>query len=298
MQTDQLKKHLQLLTEGTPVPADDLPGDTPAAAPATGPDKSDLTSRVKTVDGQKIVELTAAEEAAIRKLLQRMDRILTNYTDPATGKHFESVDFDSMTESEQQQYIMQNLHLLSEADQMAVLRAITNEDKWKTAGDIAKYGIEKMGIPLVKWLANKGEQAVGWTANKVVLPALKWTAIGIGGTLGLITAGGLVYLGARAPWDKVFRAIFPDDPAVDKALSSDDRIELQRIEQEFNNIIQEPYNWLGEQGILYKFSPSLSADIREYQDRWEKFSEAMKKRATQPQGPRPPLMQRLQDLVK
>ena len=297
MKTDQLRKHLQLFTEGTPVPTDDLPGDTPA----TSPDKSDLASRVKTVDGEKIVELTAAEEAAIRKLLQRMDTLLTNYTDPATGKHFESIDFESMTESEQHQYIMQNLHLLSEADQMTVLRAITNEDKWKTAGDIAT----KYGIPAVKKIWDTGEKMVGWTANKVALPLiqnigqlLKWTAIGTGGVLGLISAGGLVYLGARAPWDKVFRAIFPDAPAVDKALSSDDRLELQRIEQEFNNIIREPYNWLGEQGILYKFSPALSADIREYQDRWEKFSEAMKKRATQPQGPRPPLMQRLQDLVK
>jgi hypothetical protein len=253
---------------------------------------------VKTVDGEKIVELTAAEEAAIRKLLQRMDTLLTNYSDPATGETFESMDFESMTESEQRQYIMQNLHLLSEADQMVILRDIMSEGLGK---DMVKYGIEKIGIPAAKFAFDRVIEPI---AKNVGLPfiqnigqMLKWTAIGTGGVLGLISAGGLVYLGARAPWDKVFRAIFPDDPAVSKAFSPEDRLEFRSIEQEFSKIIQEPYNFLAEQGVLYKFSPDLSSDIREYQDRWKKFSDAMKKRATQPQGPLPPLKQRLLNLV-
>lgn len=258
----------------------------PAPAPATGPSKSDLTSRVKTVDGEKIVELTAAEEAAIRKVLQQMDTLLTNYSDPETGETFESVDFESMTESEQHQYIMQNLHLLSEADQMVILRSITTEG-YK---DIAKFAFDRVVEPIAKNVALPFIQKIG--------KLLYYSAIGTGGVLFLAGVGGAIYVFARAPWDKVFRAIFPNDPAVNKALSPEDRLEYQRLEQEFNRIVIDPYNFLAEQGVLYKFSPDLSSDIREYQDRWEKFSKAMKKRATQPQGPRPPLKQRLLDLVK
>ena len=317
MQTDQLKKHLQLFTEGTPVPTDDLPGAAPAATPA---DVSGLENRMQVVNGQKIVILTDEEEANIRKLFERIDTILSHYPDK-DGKTFESVDFESMTESEQRQYIMQNLHLLSEADQMVVLRDLVNEAPGgigRSAIDLAKAGYNRVIEPGVKALykdfVKPGIQGTGDVIKKgieglggLTADALrgggglakwtaKWTAIGILAPIVLAGVAGFVW---KAPWDRLFKAIFPADQEVLTTLSPEDLQEFRSIENDWNNLLVVPAKYLRDKGIWYKFSDSLNGDIKEYGDRWEAFNKDMKKRASAPPpAPRPPLMQRLQDLVK
>ena len=286
----------------------------PAATPA---DVSGLENRMQVVNGQKIVILTDEEEANIRKLFERIDTILSHYPDK-DGKTFESVDFESMTESDQRQYIMQNLHLLSEADQMVVLRDLMNEQGiGKKAFDLAKaaYGEIKPGVTaLYKDFVKPGIQGAGDLVKKGIEGlggltadalrggggfakwAAKWTAIGILAPIVLAGVAGFVW---KAPWDRLFKAIFPPDQEVLTTLSPEDLQEYRSIENDWNNLLVVPAKYLRDKGIWYKFSDSLNADIAEYGARWDAFGKDMRKRASAPPpAPRPPLMQRLQDLIK
>jgi len=280
MQTDQLKKHLQLFTEGTPVPAEDLPvADAPA--PVAGTDMaSRLRAAVPNENGIKMVPLTAEEIKKFRDILKRMDAILVNYRDK-NKKPFESVDFESMTENEQRQYIMQNLHLLSEADQMVVLRSLMSEDRVKVAGDIAKYGIEKIGIPAVKWLAGTGEKMIGGIFNRLVVPALQ-----------LGTIGGLsVYT-----WNH-WSEIFPPNPAIDRMLSPEDKKEFDRLgeEAETQVLVALP------QGYKYAYPEDLSNEIAAMQVRYKKLSDAAEELARSSRSttkPEPGIIDRAGDYIK
>jgi hypothetical protein len=153
----------------------------------------------------------------------------------------------------------------------------------QNTGDLVKKGIEGGGK-----LTADALRGGGWAA--------KWTAIG---TLGPIVLAGVVGFVWKAPWDRFFKAIFPEDQAVLATLSPEDKIEFQSIENDWGNLLVIPAKYLRDKGIWYKFSDSLNADIKEYGDRWDAFRKDMKKRASAPPpAPRPPFMQRLQDLVK
>jgi len=249
----------------------------PAPAPATSQDSfsgPELAKRVQIEDGKKVVRLTAQEEAKIRELFGRMNAIMSKYleTDDQT---FESVDFDSMTESEQQQYIMQNLHLLSEADQMVILRSITTEG-YK---DLAKAAWNRVIEPLAK---------TGYTdvlKPYVIDPIgkiVKYGTIGVAGGLGISLGGMWAYEGGLK---KLYKDIFPASPAVTQALSSEDQAESRRIEQEWARVLSDPTDYLSNNGIWLKYSDDLNADIGEYQTRWKNFSEAMAKRKRTPAVP-------------
>jgi len=272
----------------------------PAPAPATSQDSfsgPELAKRVQIEDGKKVVRLTAQEEAKIRELFGRMNAIMSKYleTDDQT---FESVDFHSMTESEQQQYIMQNLHLLSEADQMVVLRAIMNEG-YK---DLAKAAWNRVIEPLAKTGYNDVLKPIGQAVgNKVsrgvdaVGKAIGYTALGTGVTLGVSLGGMWAYEGGLK---KLYKDIFPASPAVTQALSSEDQAESRRIEQEWARVLSDPTDYLSNNGIWLKYSDDLNADIYEYATRWKNFSEAMAKRKrTLPTPPTPPIDQRLKNLI-
>jgi len=317
MQTDQLKKHMQLLTEGTEVPPEDLPGPAPAATPA---DVSGLENRVQVINGSKVVVLTDQEEANIRKLFERIDTLLSHYPDK-DGKTFESVDFESMTESEQRQYIMQNLHLLSEADQMVVLRDLMNKQGiGKKAFDLAKatYGEIKPGVTaLYKDFVKPGIQGAGNLVKKgieglggLTADALRgggvtanWLAKwGGAGILLPVVLGGAGALGAvawHAPWDRLFKAIFPPDQAVLTQLSADDQKEFESIENDWNNLLVIPAKYLFDKGIEYRFSAALNGEMARYNARWKAFVKDMKERKTAPPpAPLPPMKQRVLDVFK
>jgi hypothetical protein len=271
MQTDQLKKHLQLFTEGTTVPPEDLPGgDAPAPAAAGDPDP---------------VPIPPATVARIWQIYKRSDAILKSYTDPKTGKPFESINFESMTESEQRQYIMQNLHQLSEADQMVVLRAITTEgigkDFFKAGADAVKWGAEKAVIPAVKYLANKGEQIVGWGAktgekivsgvfNQMVVPIIVPLANRLG------TAGGIIGIGYVLI--KNWPGLFTITPDMVKNLKDEDLNELKSLYEEANELLAIP------KGLPKTVTPdnywAWPKDLAEYatdvNQRWQRFNEVAK----------------------
>jgi hypothetical protein len=183
MQTDQIKKHIQLLTEGT-AEDDDL-GNTPApAAGSPTPATPDQLNR-------------------LRAWMDRMDKVLKKF-------NFESVDFDSLSESEQQQLIMKNLHLLSESDQMAVLRDLMSEGWKKTAG---------------KWVWDEIIKPVGSGVLGLTKDIAKFGAkVGIlgGGALGGIWA---------------YKSLFPPAKEISAELPPDVEAELQQLEQEYNQIL-------------------------------------------------------------
>ena len=181
MQTNLIKKHIQLLTEGEVVPADDLPAGA-APAPTGSP-----------------VPATADQLARLRAWMDRMDKILKKY-------NFESLDFDSLSESEQQQLIMQNLHLLSESDQMAVLRDLMSEGWKKTAG---------------KWVWNEIVKPIGAGALGLVKDLTKF-----GAKVGIL--GGGAWL--------AYKNLFPPSKEISAELPPDDEAELQRLEQEYDQI--------------------------------------------------------------
>jgi hypothetical protein len=272
MQTDQLRKHLQLFTEGIPVPDEDLPDGAPAPAPAPAPATgTDMASRLRAAvpyEGNdpkfknvKMVPVTAEEVSKFKAIFQRLDKLLLNYT--KDKKAFESVGFESMTESEQRQYIMQNLHLLSEADQMVILRSIMNEGP-KT--DALKYGIEKMGIPAVKWLANKGEQAVGgvWNAGKQLVSGI-WKAPAVQ----LTTIGGI----AVFAWNN-WSDLFPPSAAIDQMVSPEDKQELYQLEKDYESVLPRLPN-----GYAYVNGDELEAEMGAFEIRWNKFEQAAQQQA-------------------
>jgi hypothetical protein len=300
MQTDQLKKHLQLFTEGTAVPPEDLPGGD-APSPAASQDSfsgPELAKRVQTIDGKKVVMVTAAEEAKIRELFGRMDALLKSHTDK-DGNFFESVDFDSMTQSEQHRFILQNLHLLSEADQMVVLRGLVNEagGMGRTAVDLAKAGFTNVIKPVAKFAYNDViKPVVSHGYSDIVLPLLRKVGYGLAGVVGTVMLAGTAVTVWKAPWNKLFQAIFPDSPAIDQELSAEELAEYRSIEQEWSKLLTIPTDYLANNDIWLKFSDSLNADMNEYATRWKKFTEAMAKRKQTP--PTPPLDQRLKNLIK
>ena len=266
MQTDQLKKHLQLFTEGTPVPDDDLPGAAPAA-----------DSKVDPVAGKKVVVVSPEVANRLREIFKRADEILKKYTDPKTKKPFESMDFESMTESEQQQYLMQNLHQLSEADQMVVLRAIATEgigkDFAKAGVDAAKWGAEKIAIPLGKWALKTGEKAVGWTANKsanavgkvwdsVLAPVVKYTAYGAV-TIGMTGMVGIYVVNN-------YKDIFHLTPAVMKNLNMDDAREMASLQKELDSLLPK----LPEDST-YGYPEDVAKQIETMSIRWDRFNEVL-----------------------
>jgi hypothetical protein len=205
----------------------------------------------KTADGKKIVELSPATVSRLRAIFKRADEILKKYTDPKTEKPFEGVDVESMTESEQRQYLMQNLNLLSEADQMVVLRDIMSED-WRK--DALKYGIEKIGIPAVKGVWNTGEKVVGglWNtlANRIAAPLVKWGALGYG-----------LY---SVPW----RDMFHLTPAVIKNLQIEDAREMATLQQEYANLLPK----LPEDSV-YGWPEDLAKEADALSLRWDRFNE-------------------------
>lgn len=266
----------------------------PAPAPAPSQDSfsgPELAKRVQIEDGKKVVRLTAQEEAKIRELFGRMDVILGRYQE-TEDQTFESVDFESMTESEQQQYIMQNLHLLSEADQMVILRSITTEG-YK---DLAKFAWNRVIEPIAKAGYNDVLKPIGQAVSNKVSRGVDAVskAIGYGtGALAISLGGMWAYEGGLK---KLYKAIFPDSPAVTQALSPEDLAECRRIEQEWGRVISDPTDYLSNNDIWLKYSDDLNADINEYQTRWKKFSEAMAKRKRT--LPTPPIDQRLKNLIK
>lgn len=183
MQTDQIKKYIQVLTEGEVVPTDDLPGSPGAPAPAGSP-----------------VPATPEQLARLRDWMARMDKILKKY-------NFESVDFNSLSESEQQLLIMQNLHLLSESEQMAVLRDLMHENWVKTAG---------------KWVWKDVIKPVGQWAGGIVKDVATFA-----GKLGAVGVGGY--------W--LYTSLFPPTKDISAQLPPEDEAELQRLEQEYNQIL-------------------------------------------------------------
>jgi hypothetical protein len=84
-----------------------------------------------------------------------------------------------------------------------------------------------------------------------------------------IVLAGVVGFVWKAPWDRFFKAIFPEDQAVLATLSPEDKIEFQSIENDWGNLLVIPAKYLRDKGIWYKFSDSLNADIKEYGDRWD-----------------------------
>ena len=248
----------------------------PAPAPATGTDMASRLQAAVPYDGDnpklkntKMVPLTAEEERKFQDLFKRMDAILLKYKD-ISKKPFESVDFESMTESEQRQYIMQNLHLLSEADQMVVLRSIMNEGP-KT--DALKYGIEKIATPIVKGVYNAGEKVAGTIYNAgekaagkvwdaVVAPVLKF------GSVGATAVGGGAFL-----WNN-WSELFPPNPAIDRLLSPEDKAEWYRLGKEAQfGILQELPD-----GYSYAYSANLTEQMNSLKDRWEKILAASEER--------------------
>ena len=275
MQTDQLRKHLQLFTEGTPVPDNDLPDAAPAPAPAPAPAAgTDMASRLRAAvpyDGDnpelknvKMVPLTAQEERKFKDIFNKMDAILLKYKD-IKKKPFESVDFESMTESEQRQYLMQHLHLLNEADQMVVLRAIMSEG-WKmdAAKAVGKWGLNagekavgtiwNAGEKAVGWLANTGKQAVGglWKSPVVQLPLIA----GI----------------ARWAWNN-WDELFPPNPAIDRMLSPEDNAEWYRLGDEAKAALPDLPD-----GYIYAYSTDLTEQMNSLKVRWEKLKDAAEER--------------------
>jgi hypothetical protein len=270
MQTDQLRKHLQLFTEGIPVPDEDLPGPAPApaAAPAAGTDMASRLRAATPYDGDdpelknvKMVPLTAQEERKFQDLFKRMDAILLKYKD-IKKKPFESVDVDSMTESEQHQYIMQNLHLLSEADQMVILRSITTESKVKMAGDIIKYGIDKAGNAIKYGIEKVATPIIGGIWSGVARPVLKFGAVGV------TAVGGGAFLWNN--WDE----LFPSNPAIDRLLSPEDKAEWYRLgdEAQFGILAELP------DGYRYAYSTDLTEKMNSLKVRWEKILAASEER--------------------
>jgi hypothetical protein len=279
MKTDQLRKHLQLFTEGTPVPDEDLPGPFPAPAPAPAPSPApaagtDMASRLRAAvpyegndpkfKDKKMVPLTAEEVSKFKDIFKRLDKLLLKYT--KDKKAFESVDFESMTESEQRQYLMQNLNLLSEADQMVVLRAIMNEDKTKIAGDIIKYGIEKMGIPAVRKIWNTGEKAAGkvWNAGEKIIGGI-WNAPAVQ----LTTIGGV----AVFVWNH-WNELFPPSGAIDQMVSPEDKQELYQLEKDYEAVLPRLPS-----GYAYVQDDELKAEMGAFQIRWNKFEQAAEQQA-------------------
>ena len=234
------------------------------------------------IDGvkKKVLPIPPDKVARIREVFKRVDAILKKYPDPDNpGQTFESVDFESMTEGEQRQYIMQNLHLLSEADQMVVLRAITNES---TAGEIigglakgAKYGIEKGLIPAVKWVADKGEKAVGWAA-KMGEKAVGgiWNSVvdrlGVPLALWASKAGLIIYVGGQLGLWVIenWRDIFQMNPKVMENLDPEDWKEMTRLYDEFyNQLVPEP-----PADSVWGWPPDLGKEADSIATRWSRFN--------------------------
>ena len=228
-------------------------------------------------EGLKYKRLTPEQIAKVREILKKADVILKKYIDPETKQPFESVDFESMTESEQRQYLMQNLHLLSEADQMVVLRAVTNEDKVKVAGDIAKYGIEKMGIPAVKWLADKsagglgrvynsGEKALAaiWdtVANRIGVPVATFAGKGAVTILLVLETGGYVLRNWQNP--------FHLTPAVVAGLTNEDREYMKALLAEYNEVLKLPEGYKD-----WDWPKDLGDEMIAVNARWDRFDEAL-----------------------
>ena len=253
----------------------------PAPAPAPAPGRisgPELEKRVQTdANGKKVAPLNDQEEQLIRDLLQRMDVVLKHYRDK-DGKTFESVSFESMNESEQRQYIMQNLHLLSEADQMVVLRGIMNEGP-KT--DAAKA--------VGKWALNTGEKIVGAGYRDIALPVAKFAGKMIGyGIMGTaVTLGG--GLGTMYVFDgglsRLYRSIVPASPEVDKELTPDDYKEMKKIEQDWVNLCSAPAEYLANKGIEIGYSTELAGDMFEMKERWERFRKALVDKNKTPAAP-------------
>jgi len=295
MQTDQLKKHLQLFTEGTLVPPEDLPGANPPPASAG----TDMASRLRAAkpytgdeekyQGRKMVELTEEEKKKLKDIFDKMDAILIKYLD-INKKPFESVDFESMTESEQRQYIMQNLHLLSEADQMAVLRGLVNEESLgkaaaaaaaraiyndfvkpgiQNAGGMVKSGIENAGA-LVRDLTKSGIENAGGLGKEF--------ARGAGRLLGYAAAGtvlvGLGASGAIYAWNN-WDQMFPPNPAIDRLFEPEDRAEFTRLAQEAQNGVLAP---LDTTQYFYVYPQDLTEQIESLQARWKKITAASEER--------------------
>lgn len=258
-------------------------------APAAGTDMaSRLQAAVPNEEGVKMVPLTAEEIRKFRDVLKRMDAILVNYLDK-DKKPFESVDFESMTEGEQRQYIMQNLHLLSETDQMVVLRSLMSEG-WKK--DALKYGIEKIATPMVKgvWNAgkgiasrvyNSGEKAVGTIFNRVVIPFIQLGMIG----------GTAVYTVNH--WSE----IFPPNPAIDRMLSPEDKEEFDRLGDEAEKGILAAL----PRGYSYAYPEDLSNEIAAMQVRYKKLSDAAEELARSSRRtakPEPGIIDQAGDYIK
>ena len=306
MKTDQLKKHIQLFTEGTPVPDDDLPGANPPPASAG----TDMASRLRAAkpytgdeekyQGRKMVELTEEEKKKLKDIFDKMDAILIKYLD-INKKPFESVDFESMTESEQRQCIMQNLHLLSEADQMVVLRGLVNEESLgkaaaaaaaraiyndfvkpgiQGAGGMVKSGIENTGA-LVRDLTKSGVEGAGGLGKEF--------ARGAGRLLGYAAAGtvlvGLGASGAIYAWNN-WDQMFPPNPAIDRLFEPEDKAEFTRLAQEAQNGVLAP---LDTTQYFYVYPQDLTEQIDSLQARWKKITAASEeRRRAQKAGPAKP----------
>jgi len=218
----------------------------PAPAPAAG--------EVITKDGKKYATLSPEQIAKIREILKKADVVLKKYTDPETKKPFESVDVDSMTESEQHQYIMQNLHLLSEADQMVILRSITTENKVKMAGDIIKYGIDKTGNAIKYGIEKIATPLVGGIWSGFAGPVLKWVTLGALG-LGVI---------------KNWKYIFNITPEAVNGLTKQDWEYMAALQNEYLAVCKLP------PGIDDWAWPSdLGAEMLALNKRWDRFNEVL-----------------------
>jgi hypothetical protein len=249
----------------------------PAPAPAPAGEVK------KTADGKKIIEFSPATVTRLRAIFKRADEVLKKYTDPKTEKPFESVDVESMTESEQRQYIMQNLHLLSEADQMVVLRDIMSEG---LAKDALKYGIEKIGIPAGKWALKTGEKAVGqlYNTGKDVVGAV-WRDV----AAPLARWGGLGYGLYSVPW----RDMFHLTPAVIKNLQIEDAREMATLQREYENLLPK----LPEDSV-YGWPEDLAKEADALNKRWDRFNEVATSTLTTPAKTDPGIVDKAWDTVK
>ena len=117
--------------------------------------------------------------AKLAPTLDGIDKLLKKY-------NFESQDFDSffdsLTESEQRQFILKNLHLLSESEQMAERRDMLNE-----------AGAWELGQKGLRWVAGKLYKAGGGIVGPPVPAAGKTPWWKPGFKTGAAAAGGAIY---------------------------------------------------------------------------------------------------------
>jgi hypothetical protein len=131
----------------------------------------------------KLPTATSTDPAKFNTTLDGIDKLLKKYN--FESQEFDSF-FDSLTESEQRRFIIKNLHLLSEAEQMAERRDMLNE---AGAWDLGKRGLKWLGRKLYK--AGGGASLGGAPVPPTAATTPWWKpgfktglTVGVGGTVG------------------------------------------------------------------------------------------------------------------